>query len=367
MKSILLSLLLCSLVIPGISQQGSETGKKAAEVRNIILLIGDGMGVTQVQAGLTASKGQLHLAEFKEIGFSMTGSANDFITDSGAAGTAIATGYKTYDQAIGVDKDTIARMSVLAYAENSGKTTGIVVTSQVTHATPASFVAHQPNRYMYEDIALDFLNSGIDVFIGGGGDHFNKRKDMRDLTKELERMEYQTAYSLEEMGKIHKGKLAGLLYPGKPPRWSDGRDSMLQFSVKKAIELLDQNKKGFFLMVEGSQIDWGGHDNDTEYLIEELIDFDDAVGEALAFARKDGNTLVIVTADHETGGMALTGGNTREGDVQAAYAGSDHTGVMVPVFGYGPHAEGFKGIYENTDLFLKMIHAFGFRHVEGAH
>ena len=113
-------------------------------------------------------------------------------------------------------------------------------------------------------------------------------------------------------------------------------------------------------MVEGSQIDWGGHDKDIEYVTTEVIDFDNAIAEALKFAEQDGETLVIVTADHETGGLTLTDGNINDKTIKAAFSTDHHTGVMVPVFAYGPGAENFMGIYENTDVFKKMMALYGF-------
>lgn len=134
---------------------------------------------------------------------------------------------------------------------------------------------------------------------------------------------------------------------------------MLVDATSKAIELLSQNENGFFLMVEGSQIDWGAHDNNTEYVVEEMIDFDNAVGIALEYAIQDQNTLVLITADHETGGMGINEGNLQSHEVHAEFTSGDHTAVMVPVFAYGPCAEDFGGIQENTDLFYKMLNAFG--------
>ena len=322
------------------------------------------MGVTQVYAGITANKGHLNIAEFNNIGFAKTYSASDYITDSGAGGTAISTGYKTYDQAIGMDNDTIPRTTILEHAEKNGKATGLVATSQITHATPASFIAHQIDRYMYEDIATDFLKTDIDVFIGGGRDHFNNRKDGQDLTTTLLNNGYQVVYELEDLALISNGKVAGLLYPDTPPRKSEGRNDMLATSSVKALEILQQEENGFFLMIEGSQIDWGGHDGNTEFILEELLDFDKTVGLMLDFAKTDGQTLVIVTADHETGGMSLIGGDIERGEVNATYTTGDHTGVMVPVFAYGPGSDQFRGIYENTDLFVMMMQAFGYHSEE---
>jgi alkaline phosphatase len=333
----------------------------APRAKNIILLIGDGMGVSQIYAAMIANHGHLHLEEFTHIGFSKTYSADDFITDSGAGGTAIATGHKTYDHAIGVDKDTIPRPSILEIAENNGKATGLVATSEITHATPASFIAHVPNRNDYEGIAEAFLETDIDVFIGGGYKYFADRKDDRNLIDELEKRNYTICSSPEQLENVTSGKLAGLIYDEKPPRMHKGRDNMLKVATQKAIEILNQSENGFFLMIEGSQIDWGAHKNNTDYVIEEMLDFDAVIGSVLDFARKDGNTLVIVTADHETGGMTIMDGDFSTGEVSAKYSTLGHTGVMVPVFADGPGDELFGGIYENTAIFEKMKILFGFQ------
>ncbi|MCD4788915.1 MAG: alkaline phosphatase [Bacteroidales bacterium] len=340
------------------SQSDNSGGNKKA--KNIILMIGDGMGVSHIYAGITANKGHLNIENLKDIGFSKTHSADNYITDSGAAGTAIAIGHKTYNAGIGVDADTIPRETILEYAEENGKATGLVVTCTMTHATPAVFIAHQPSRYLYEDIAKDFLKTDIEVFIGGGLNNFNKRKDDVDLTIALKDKGYQLVYELDGLEKINSGKLAGLLYEDAPPKYSEGRGDMLPVASVKAIELLNQDEDGFFLMIEGSQIDWAGHANDTKYIVDEMLDFDRTIGKVLEFAEKDGNTLIIITADHETGGMGLNNGDIEKGEVIAKYTSGNHTGVMVPVFAYGPGSENFRGIYENTDIFNKMMEAFGF-------
>lgn len=364
MKSNIILIIFFLFSLTSCTQGENKASTSPEKAKNIILLIGDGMGVSQIYAGMTTKKEPLNIEQFKIAGFSKTYSASDYITDSGAGGTAIATGYKTYNKAIGVDKDTIPRKSILEYAEENGKATGLVATSQVTHATPASFIAHQKQRYMYEEIAEDFLITDIDVFIGGGLDHFSKRKDSVDLTVELRNKGYHVAYNQSEFNDIQEGKLAGLLYDNAPPRYSEGRGEMLVNATSKAIELLSQNENGFFLMIEGSQIDWGAHDNNTEYVVEEMIDFDNAIGIALDFANQNKNTLVIVTADHETGGMGLNKGNLIAHEISAGYTSGNHTGVMVPVFAFGPGAEDFGGIQENTDLFHKMFSAFDFKFQE---
>lgn len=321
--------------------------------KNIILLIGDGMGVSQVFAGLTANKGHLFLENCKHIGFSKTQSSDNYITDSAAGGTALSSGIKTYNGAIGVDAAGNRVQTILEEASAKGLATGLVSTSAITHATPASFIAHQASRSSYEDIAADFLKTDIDVFIGGGIDHFSKRKDGRNLLDELEQKGYKVETDLNKIKKVKKGKLAGLTADVHNGRM-DERGDMLPVATNTAINILDKNKEGFFLMIEGSQIDWGGHASSTVYIVEDMLDFDQVIGQALEFAAKDKETLVIVTADHETGGMALTGGSIEKGVVEAAYPTGGHTAVMVPVFSYGPGADEFIGIMENTDIHAKM-------------
>lgn len=326
---------------------------KTEKPKNIILLIGDGMGVSQVFAGLTANKGSLYLENCKHIGFSKTHSADNYITDSAAGGTALSAGQKTYNGAIGVDVNKNPIKTILEEAEEKGLATGLVSSSAITHATPASFIAHQPKRSMYEEIAADFLKTDIDVFIGGGLDHFTKRKDGRNLADELKAKGYRFETDIEKIKKVKNGKLAGLTADIHNGRTADRKD-MLPVATKTALNILDNNEKGFFLMVEGSQIDWGGHAGSTIYVVEDMLDFDQVIGQALKFAAKDGETLVVITADHETGGMAITGGNLDEGTVTGAFPTGGHTAVMVPVFAYGPGAEAFIGIMDNTEVNKKM-------------
>lgn len=336
-----------------------ETVKFKKRPKNIILLIGDGMGVAQIYSALTANKGQLNLNYMKHIGFMQTQSADDYITDSAAAGTAIATGVRVNNGAIAIDQDGKVLKSILYISEDNNKATGLVSTSAITHATPASFVANQPDRRMYEDIAGDFLDSGIDLFIGGGKEHFTSREDGRNLLEELSQNNYRVFSSLEEAASVKTGPMAILTAAIHNEVYPE-RGNLLPDATQKAIEVLQSNKEGFFLMVEGSQIDWGGHANNTTYIVHETLDFDRAVGKALTFAANNKKTLVIVTADHETGGMSIDNGDISKGTLSAKYTTDDHTGIMVPVFAYGPGAEAFIGIYKNTDLFVKMVEAFGF-------
>jgi alkaline phosphatase len=332
---------------------------KSKKPKNVILMIGDGMGTAQVFAGITANGGHLFLDNFKVAGFSRTQSADNYITDSAAGGTALSTGQKTYNGAIGVNANKEPIKTILEMAEEKGRSTGLVSTSAITHATPASFIAHQGSRSSYEDIAADFMKTDIEVFIGGGYKHFAERKDGRDLTKDLQAKGYQVLRNMDEIAKVKSGKLAGLVATEHTGRVAERKD-MLPVATQTAINILNTGKKGFFLMVEGSQIDMGAHANNTVYVVEDMLDFDRAIGRALEFAASNGETLIVVTADHETGGMTLVGGNMKTGLVKGAYTTGNHTAVMVPVFAYGPGAELFGGIQENTDIPKKIMQLMGF-------
>jgi alkaline phosphatase len=356
--SVLLSVL--SLTMLTCTSTRYSTAKRQPEIRNVILMIGDGMGLATISSAITVSDHTLNIIRCKTIGLQKTNSTNNYITDSAAAGTALATGNKTNNGVIGMDPKGVRVKSILEISEQNGLATGLVSTSSITHATPASFIAHQENRGSYEDIALDFLKTDIDVFIGGGYDHFAKRKDNLNLTDSLKARGYEVASSLNQVLSSTSGRLAGLVAPVHTPYRLRGRGDMLPQSSVKAVEILSKSKKGFFLMIEGSQIDWAGHANVADTLVDETIDFDNAIGKVLDFAVKDGHTLVIITADHETGGVTITGGDIPTHKVKLNFSSKDHTPILIPVFAFGPGAENFNGIYENTEIFQKIMTAFRF-------
>jgi alkaline phosphatase len=339
--------------------QKSKRNSKSSTPKNIILLIGDGMGTSQVYAGYTAKKGVMNTTGMPVTGFSITNSANNYITDSGAGGTALSAGVKTNNGSIGVDIDGKPVKTILEMAEDKGLSTGLVSTSAITHATPASFIAHTPNRSKYEDIAYDFLRTDIDVFIGGGYNHFARRADSLNLIDSLTARGYFIARDLKDVDVPSTQRLAALLADEHMPSMIKGRGEMLSEATDMAIKMLKRNKKGFFIMIEGSMIDWAAHDNDAESIVKETVDFDNAVGKALQFAVKNGETLVIVTADHETGGLGINGGNLETGEIVAAFTSKDHTATMVPVFAYGPGSERFTGVQQNTGIFKKCVELLG--------
>jgi alkaline phosphatase len=351
-------LIFCILLVVSFS---SWAQKSKTQPKNIILMVGDGMGSAQIYAGLTANKGKLNLERCPIVGFHKNQASNNYVTDSAAGATAFACGQQTYNGAIGVDVNRKAIPTILEIAEQNGLATGLVATCSITHATPASFISHQPSRALDEAIALDFLKTDVDVFIGGGRKFFSKRSDGINLNDSLLARGYQIANSIGEVQQVTKGKLAAFLADEQQSKFSEGRGAELVKSTEVALQLLKGNKKGMFMMIEGSQIDWGGHDNNTQYIVDEMIDFDNAIGKVLDFATSDGNTLVIITADHETGGFSIVGGDMKTGTVEGKFTTGGHTGVMIPVFAFGPGSEKFSGIYQNTDIFKKMYEAFGFK------
>jgi len=343
----------------------SSLASDMAKPKNIILMIGDGMGLTQITAGMYINGNKLELEAFPVIGLHKSYAHDNLITDSAAGATAFASGVKTYNGAIGVDPDTNAVKTILEEAEENGLATGMVSTSSITHATPASFIAHVAHRKSYEEIASYFLKTEIDFFLGGGKKYFDQReKDERNLYKELKEKDYQISdYFKSDFDDVvvNKGKnFAYFTSNEEPLPKAQGRD-YLPYASRVATSFLSKKgqEKGFFLMIEGSQIDWGGHANKSDYIISEMLDFDKAIGEVLDFAKRDGETLIIVTADHETGGYAINPGSTMD-TIYGAFTSGYHTGVMIPVFAYGPGAEAFRGIYENTAIYDKMKVAFGF-------
>jgi alkaline phosphatase len=248
----------------------------------------------------------------------------------------------------------------LEKAEQKGMATGLVASCSIVHATPASFIAHVAGRESMEDIALHFLNTPVDIFIGGGLDYFARRKDERNLVTELEAKGYQMSNFIQEEVtslNIKTDKNIGYFTANEEPLpVTQGRDYLIPATMKSLQFLEDRSPKGFFLMIEGSQIDWGGHANDAKYVISELQEFELVIDAVLEFVKTNGETLLVITGDHETGGFAVQPGS-KLGDVQIAFTTKSHTAVMIPVFAEGPGAEAFRGIYENTAIFDKLKNA----------
>jgi alkaline phosphatase len=333
--------------------------------KNIILFIGDGMGLSQISAALYSNSNRLNLEQFPFVGFHKPYSYDDLVTDSAAGATAFACGCKTFNGAIGLTKDSLPCKTILEEAEDSGMATGLIATSTIVHATPAAFVSHVVSREQYEEIALDMVNHEVDLLIGGGKKYFDRRDlDNRNLYTEFEKKNYYVSdYSYQEMGSLKFDPNKNLLYltaDKHPLNVAAGRD-YLSYATRRSLEYLEKRAgdKGFFLMIEGSQIDWACHANDFKLAVKETLDLDRAIGEALLFAKSRGNTLILVTADHECGGMAINPGS-KMNRVEGDFTTINHTASLIPVFAFGPQAKKFSGIYENTAINAKMRRALGF-------
>lgn len=340
--------------------------------KNVILLIGDGTGLSQISSAFFFKETEPNYAQFKHIGLIKTSSSREDVTDSAASGTAFASGVKTYNGAIGVADDSTEVATIVEIVSPKNIKSGVISTSSIVHATPASFYAHALSRNFYYDIAADLADSDIDFFAGGGTKFFNKREDGRDLFKELRSKQFNIdTTKLGDFNSIKSySKVAYLFGQEHMPPTAKGRGDYLPKATELGIKFLNKNNSNFFLMVEGSQVDWGGHGNDSDYLISELIDFDNAIGKALDFAKRDGNTLVIVTADHETGGFTLaaskkTDAEGREysdySEAEGIFSTGGHSATLIPVFAYGPGAEEFSGVYENNEIFHKIIKLTGWK------
>ena len=321
---------------------------KGKKIKNVIFMIGDGTGLSQWSVGWVANGGALNIDQMPVCGYSRTYCLDKLVTDSCAGGTALAIGQKTKYGYIGVDENAQPVESNLQYAKSKGMKTGVTVTCRINDATPADFCVHSASRSDEEGIAAQYVDANVD-FISGGGTHFwNQREDGRNLIEEMKAKGYTFVDKLEDIAGAEGDKFLGLYdeYDLKPAL---DRGPILLESTKKAIEMLD-NKKGFFLMVEGSQIDDWCHRNKVGYMCEELFDFDKTIGYVLEWAAKDGQTLVVVTADHNTGGLTLLKGSIEERNVKVHFSTKGHDGIVVPVFAFGPGAEAFGGVYENSEI-----------------
>lgn len=326
------------------------------KIKNVILLIGDGMGLAQIQGGLTTNYGNLNLAMFRFIGLSRTEASNSDITDSAAGGTAMACGEKTNNRFIGMDSAGHPIPSLADKLSAKGLKIGVISSGDITDATPAVFYAHQPDRDRSDAIAADFLNSHVDILVGPNRKAFTANSD-RQLMDKLSRKGYQLTTTLDGYRKSGAEKQLVLLDDSVCRPVIQGRGNMLIASLAETIKRFATNTSGFFIMAEGAQIDYGGHSNNLPYALTELHDFDRAVGEALRFADTNGQTLVIVTADHETGGLTFQDADYRQGSIRGNFSTDDHTNIMVPVFAYGPGAELFSGVYSNTEIHHRILKA----------
>ncbi|WP_053217374.1 alkaline phosphatase [Virgibacillus senegalensis] len=412
------------------SDQAGDKGKpNNGKVENVIYMIPDGFS-SDYAANYRVYKGEDAIWDAHLKGMYTTNSANSDITDSAAAGTAMATGEKTNNGVIGLDPEGEVLPTILEKSESAGKSSGLVATSTVTHATPASFAAHVDDRNKETEIARQLVESEVDVILGGGKNNFlpsseGGNQEERNLIEEADEKGFNFVETRDQLQNIEDlnvedgDKLLGLFAEDAlAPELHRGEteEPSLAEMTGQAIDVLEEDKDGFFLVVEGSQIDWAGHDNDAAWAMSDVAAFEKAVEEALKFAEEDGKTMVVVAGDHDTGGMT-TGANesmelsadvlgnvTATGEYMAAqlneersnvrevveeytglalseeevqaiedasnpklaintivsnyakigWSSTNHTGAHIPLYVYGPQADEFVGFHDNTDL-PKMI------------
>ena len=362
------------------------------QVKNVIYLIGDGMGFGAVSSLLLSEDSVTGFEQAPVIGLSETCSANNYVTDSPAGGTALACGIRTKNGYLGVDPEGKPLTSILRKAQAMGKRSGIVVNTVLTEATPAAFYAGVTSRSMSFDIAKQFTESGVDVAIGAGLEPFIKRPDSLDLTATLINKGYDVHLDWKTVLGTTSKKFVGILPMGDVHRRNESGNTTasaadgaevclaaklaasseengdttrlseptvyLEKATAKALEVLsNDNRQGFFLMIESAIIDGYGHNNDSEGMIEEMKEFDNTLRQLVAYVNQHPETLLVVTADHETGGTGVSYKSYEVGSttpVQLSFSTKGHTGTVVPVFAYGAGAEAFAGIMKNTDLPKKM-------------
>lgn len=342
---------------------GCEHEKTSKTKPNIILMIGDGMGVSQVTAANYWNPETSNFYRFKTVGLMETSSTSHKVTDSASGATAFAIGEKTYKRAIGVASDSTRKETILEKLHKQGYQTGLISLTSITHATPASFYAHVTDRDMHEEIAAQLVDADVDFFAGGGWKYFREREDNRDLFRELGNKGYEMD-SLALPSQLDGSKKYGfLLEKGSLPSKVQGRKDFLQKASALAIDYFRKSDKPYFLMIEGSYIDWGGHAEDAQMMIQEVVDFDRTIGVVLDKVATNPNTLTVVTADHETGGVAIgkyyekneAGDRVEVPDTLGVYFHDDqHTAAMVPVFAKGYKEEVFSGVYPNNMIYHKL-------------
>lgn len=353
------------------------------KAKNIILLIADGMSLSQITA-YRMMKGSLNerisMDNFPYSGIVLTHSYNAAVTDSASSATAYSTGFKTNNGVLGLDKDLNVLENLTETIDKFGFVSSLISTSEVTHATPAAFASHVDLRWKTDIISSQMIDSKVAIILGGGRYFFipeeegGKREDGINLLNEINQSHILLTQKNDLSnisGSLNKQVLG--LFADEHLRDEDKKDNhklepslaeMLEYSVSRSNLLIDQGCAGFFVMAEGSQVDWAGHSNDFDYLIREMEDFDEAVDLALEIAKERKDTLVVVTSDHEVGGLLIEPSNPIDNSLDevkfsfnTAVGGGTHTGVPVPVYAYGPGSENFTGTLDNTDIYYAMLAA----------
>ena len=351
--------------------------------KNIILLISDGMSLTQVSTYRLLKGGpneRIAVDKFPVSGIVLTHSENAIVTDSASSATAFSTGRKTNNGALGLDEDNKILENFTEIIDRYGYVSSLISTSEITHATPAAYASHVDLRWKTDEISLQMMESNVMTILGGGRHFFlpedlgGKRTDGLNLLEQMEssRMVMTEKKELDSFDHSDLGKVVGLFADEalrdkeKPENhvFEPSSSEMLNFAINRSEKFNENGCKGFFIMLEGSQVDWAGHANDLNYLKREMQDFDEAVELALDYATQNPDTLVIATADHETGGLLIESSSPTDytaPEVKFSFntgiGYGSHTGVPVPVYAYGPGSENFTGTLDNTDIFYAMLEA----------
>jgi alkaline phosphatase len=325
----------------------------AAEApRSMILIVGDGLGFSELEASrllLRGIGGQLTLDRLPITGWQTTRSADDVVTDSAAAATALATGHKTDNGAVGIGADGKRLKSLFDAGRDRGKGLGVITDSYLWDATPSAFYAHRAKRKEYAAIAGDLASKGLDVAIGTERHGFeDDDDDDGPVLSVFTRQGFALAHDWAGIEGSDRGRKLVGVFPSNAITPIEGA-SLLPKLVEHALARLAANPEGFLLVIETEETDTGSHENILDQTRRGVAALDATVAVAADFVARDGRTLMLVTADHETGGLSFLKGKAGK-SLEFTWATGSHTGEPVPVFAYGPGAERFTGVHDNTDL-----------------
>ena len=328
----------------------ASTALAAPPPKNVILLVGDGMGPAHVTLLRQLRGATPRMATMPVMGMMTTSCADHFVTDSAAAATALASGVKAIKRSLGRDASGAPQKTVLDLAEQAGKSTGLVTTAKFFDATPAAFASEAADRYQYALVIPQMFKRGAEVLAGTGATWF-ANNSITPLTTVASSAGYRLITTRAELDSVTGPRLIAV-FP-EQPRDVDFPDAPLPVLARWALDKLSADPDGFFLLIEHEGVDSTSHDNDTPGVERSLISLDDAVGVALDFAAKNPGTLVVATADHETGSMRLLETETFTPKVE--WGTRDHSAVAVPIFAQGPGAERFAGLMDNTDVGKRLL------------
>ena len=319
-----------------------------AKPRNVILLIGDGMGPGLVTAAGIRSGEPTHMERMSVTGLLRTAIADTLPLDSAAGGTALATGVSVPNGRVSTDADGAILPTILEKAQAAGKATGLVTSGSLVQVPAACFAAHVPNRSAKKEIAAQLLDSRLDLLLGGGRKHFPKTEGWRLLD------------GIEQVGTLARGRTLGFFERPEVDQPAEPGSYLTTSSlVQGALNFLAPAKKGFFLVVVHDQIDQAGHKQLPEAGLQQVLELDAAVGLCRRFAQESKDTLVVVSADHDTGNLTLESGVPSQRQVKFSYSTSRHTGNPVPVYAEGPGSSGFTGTYDQTELPRRILRTAG--------